>query len=280
MASAQDVLISLPVDILIDIISCLDPVSLIALSQTSKGLRDFINPIEHDFQQRLLALELLPKNGGPELDDYPGYPFRQPKFYLLHETIPQMTNRGRDWWASSWYACFGCMKLLSNAMFDDSELFNTATRKPWMRSSEVQKMALTDWKLATTTESRLSSIQRRAEQDREPTEQYRQQYQTSFHWNKAVNRELNDDEDVEEVRRKHENCIEETNPHIVGKARHERRCVECKFQRNLYRDRPAHQLFVVTPMPQSFSPERTWVWGWASTGCSPVSCQKYWYHPT
>lgn len=53
---------------------------------------------------------------------------------------------------------------------------------------------------------------------------------------------MNDDEDVEEVRRKHENCIEETSPHIVGKARHERRCVECKFQRNLYRDRPAHQL--------------------------------------
>lgn len=99
-----------------------------------------------------------------------------------------MTNRGRDWWASSRYACFGCMKLPSNAMFDDSELFNTATRKPWMRSSEVQKMALTDWKLATTTESRLSSIQRRAEQDRELTEQYRQQYQTSFDWIKAVNR--------------------------------------------------------------------------------------------
>lgn len=40
---------------------------------------------------------------------------------------------------------------------------------------------------------------------------------------------MNDDEDVEEVCRKYENCIEEISFYIVGKVCYEWRCVECKF---------------------------------------------------
>ncbi|KAK1835315.1 hypothetical protein QBC39DRAFT_430916 [Podospora conica] len=57
-------LLSMPFEVLCAIVLLLDPISLIAASQTSRALRTFINPTRHDFIQRLLALKLLPESGG------------------------------------------------------------------------------------------------------------------------------------------------------------------------------------------------------------------------
>ncbi|KAK4205389.1 hypothetical protein QBC40DRAFT_162564, partial [Triangularia verruculosa] len=159
LASAQDISNSIPVDILIEIISWFDPISLIALSQTSKSLRNFVNSVEHDFQQRLLALELLPKDGGPEPDS------ESKSDILQYLNLFVLSHRGKDWWAGHKYACCGCIKILSHSMFEDSDMFNTATRKPWGTSAETQRMTFTDWRSTTTTENRMLLIQRQAAQD-------------------------------------------------------------------------------------------------------------------
>ncbi|KAK0747432.1 hypothetical protein B0T21DRAFT_406062 [Apiosordaria backusii] len=241
MASAQCILYAIPAEILCEIISSLDPIALIALSQASKSLRNFINPIEHDFQQRLLALELLPKYGGAERDLEP----ESPELARLHTS--EMRHRGKDWWASNKYACCGCMKILSHSMFDDDDLFDTTTRKPWATGPETRRMAFTDWKPTNTTDDRLFLIQRQASQDARATEQCRQRYEESISWFKRNLRWSSEDDDEntwddvtmddsvdDEAIPKHLTCVEETAPLIVGKARHKRRCIECKFRRNLY----------------------------------------------
>ncbi|KAK4184228.1 hypothetical protein QBC35DRAFT_455524, partial [Podospora australis] len=52
-----------PAEILYRTIMQLDPDSLINLSQTSKYYRDTIRPTKHDFERRLLYLELQPEIG-------------------------------------------------------------------------------------------------------------------------------------------------------------------------------------------------------------------------
>ncbi|KAK0754788.1 hypothetical protein B0T18DRAFT_399954 [Schizothecium vesticola] len=49
-------LLSMPVEVLCAIVVLLNPISLIAASQTSRALRTFIDPTRHNFIQRLLAL--------------------------------------------------------------------------------------------------------------------------------------------------------------------------------------------------------------------------------
>jgi hypothetical protein len=54
----------MPVEVLCAIFVLLDPISIIATSQTSRALRAIIDPTRHECIQRLLALELLPEYGG------------------------------------------------------------------------------------------------------------------------------------------------------------------------------------------------------------------------
>ncbi|KAK0667870.1 hypothetical protein QBC41DRAFT_190744, partial [Cercophora samala] len=235
MTSAQDLLSTLPVDILIDILSLLDPVSLIAVSQTSQVLRNFVNPVEHDFEQRLLALELLPEHGGPEpvKDDLGST--------LPHLPISCLKNRGEEWWGNNKYACCECMKILPNFMFEDEDLFDPGTRKPWSTSAETQKMALTDWKFVTATETRWSLIKEQVARDAKVTEQYQQQFRKArnrFRENFFGTRSLEDDDEVRIAAvaemDKCKKLLEEAAVHMVGKARHKRRCIECKFQRKRF----------------------------------------------
>ncbi|KAK1827999.1 hypothetical protein QBC39DRAFT_360139 [Podospora conica] len=123
-------LLALPVEILCDIITLVDPITLINLSQTCRRFRDIIQPSHDDFVQRLLALEMTPEHGGiiplfRSRDNHIEPPFEHPD------------------WDRNKYACSGCLKLRSHKCFDNHSILRLKTRKPPPGSSETCK--LTDW---------------------------------------------------------------------------------------------------------------------------------------
>ncbi|KAK4199429.1 hypothetical protein QBC40DRAFT_153012, partial [Triangularia verruculosa] len=221
MASTKSILYTLPSDIFNEIISWLDPISLIGFSQASKALRGYVNPTEWDFQQRLLALELLPEYGGPEPDYKPG-----------RDVHAEINYRGATRWAKNKYACCGCMKILPHFMFDDGALFSKGTRKPFVSGPETQRMVFTSWKPTATTEGRMSMIQRQAMKFASAAEQYERRYDESHNW--FENAWEPDRITREALKAEHLQCFRETTWIITGRARHERRCIECKFQQQGY----------------------------------------------
>ncbi|KAK3349145.1 hypothetical protein B0T25DRAFT_457803 [Lasiosphaeria hispida] len=122
--------LNLPTETLCLIVTYLDPVSLISLSQTSRAFRSLISPDRSHFIQRLLALELLPEFGG---------------------IVPRFRSRDNNlappWedavWTTNKYACAGCMRFLSHMMFDNHSILRLGLRKPPPDSYEANK--LTDW---------------------------------------------------------------------------------------------------------------------------------------
>ncbi|KAK0640558.1 hypothetical protein B0T16DRAFT_418111 [Cercophora newfieldiana] len=123
-------LITLPVEILCMTLTWLDPVSLIAASQTSRSLRNIIKPTRNDFVQRLLALELLPEFGGIV-----------PLFRARDNAMtPPLHSRE---WRRNKYACCVCLKLRSHMWFDNHSILRLGMRKPPPGSREATK--LTDW---------------------------------------------------------------------------------------------------------------------------------------
>ncbi|KAK4197914.1 hypothetical protein QBC40DRAFT_141118, partial [Triangularia verruculosa] len=220
MASTQSMLYSVPPEILNGIISLLDPISLINLSQVSKSLRQYIDPIEFDFQQRLLALELLPEYGNPDPNPVDTALFikRRPISELMHST--------QDWWENSQYACCGCMKMLPHVRFEDGDLFNTTTRKPLESYVEYQSMMFTEWKPTATKEERMASTQKQMLTMfiKEHEERYEAAYYPYNPTRSITRPRRKDDEDP---------YVETFIPLIVGRLRHERRCLECKSQKKL-----------------------------------------------
>ncbi|KAK4097739.1 hypothetical protein N658DRAFT_266372 [Parathielavia hyrcaniae] len=205
----------IPPEILQQAVSQLDPISLIALSQTSKSWRAFINPNQHDYVQRLLALELTPEHGGIV-----------PLFDEVAQKLSPPWDRDGDEWKSNKYACCGCMKLRSHMLFANHAILRRPYRKPPPGSVEADKAAITDWEPLELS-VRWMHIQERAALERRERRRW-----TSIAWWKRDNVLANppahqfasvprppDSEDGEyEIRR-----------YLTGTARQRRRCVECRL---------------------------------------------------
>ncbi|KAJ4288792.1 hypothetical protein N0V88_007328 [Collariella sp. IMI 366227] len=124
--------VHLPIEVLQQIASSLDPLALIAVAQTCRTWRTLINPLPHDFVRRLLALELLPEHGGlvPRWDE------------IDSKVTPPFDS---EEWNTTRYACCGCMKLQTHMMFDNHALLRRHVRKPPPGSIEHETSAVTDW---------------------------------------------------------------------------------------------------------------------------------------
>lgn len=123
---------SLPLELQVEIITILDPIGLISLSQTNKYFRNLIDPKKREFVEKLLQLELTEEFGGPAFEYRARY-FAELKFFWASE----------PWQAIRW-ACCGCMRLLSHAHFDNRSLLRLELRKP---SSGSSKETLTNWRI-------------------------------------------------------------------------------------------------------------------------------------
>ncbi|KAK1835634.1 hypothetical protein QBC39DRAFT_416308 [Podospora conica] len=123
-------LLKTPVEILCAIFTLLDPISLIAVSQTSQALRNTISPSRNDFIQRLLALELLPEFGGIV-----------PRFRGRDGAITPPFKLDSPEWRGNKYACLVCLKLRSHMFFDNHSILRLRTRKPPPGSQEATKLA-------------------------------------------------------------------------------------------------------------------------------------------
>lgn len=147
-------LLSMPFEVLCAIVLLLDPISLIAASQTSRALRTFIDPTRHDFIQRLLALELLPESGGI-------VPLLRARDSAI---TPPM---GSPEWRRNKYACSLCLKLRSHMWFDNHSILRLRLRKPQPGSPEATK--LTTWESPEMRDpaTRWKRAQRRAAEERE-----------------------------------------------------------------------------------------------------------------
>lgn len=262
---------ALPIEILHHIICHLDPISLIALSQTSAWLRGIIHPIRHDFNRRLLALELLPEHGGI--------------VPLFRGRDNQLTpSWDSDEWRSNKYACCGCMKLLPHMMFDNHAILRAPYRKPPPGSIEAQRAGMTDWEPLQPS-IRWKHIQSRTDHDREEQRVRRAAVSDRY-------RELVAPAGQPFARVSHDRAVaaeEEAERYLCGASRHRRRCLECKYQRGDW-SKPGAQLgnkeapivvsrqrdffrgweryftSLLVPLPPDRGP-RTWkVYGVVSTG--------------
>ncbi|KAG9254016.1 uncharacterized protein F5Z01DRAFT_750475 [Emericellopsis atlantica] len=111
---------SLPVEIQWKIFGLLDPIGLIAASQTSKTLREQIRPQRCHFQERLLAVECL-------LEYHAGCTFSTAK------------NTPSPWWTSpEWdqarFACGACLKLRRHTSFQHKYIAQLRFKKPYLGS--------------------------------------------------------------------------------------------------------------------------------------------------
>ncbi|KEZ43484.1 hypothetical protein SAPIO_CDS4686 [Scedosporium apiospermum] len=126
--------LQLPTELQCSIISSLDPITLIAASQTCRRLRKLIDPQRVHFVERLLALETLDKYGAP-VTSFRG---QEPE----------------EWWDSSW-ACTSCLCLLPTKLFTPPYIYNYQYNKPLRKDFDAYGM-LTSWSpTAPTSGTRL-----------------------------------------------------------------------------------------------------------------------------
>lgn len=107
----------LPVDILHYILTLLDPIGVISVSQTNSRLRRIVKPSSQHFVERLLAWEVLPEYGGPT------YHFSS----VENKINPPWSDPA---WATIKFACAGCVRLLHHTKFDNRAIRSIAFRKP------------------------------------------------------------------------------------------------------------------------------------------------------
>ncbi|KAK4459289.1 hypothetical protein QBC42DRAFT_183780, partial [Cladorrhinum samala] len=184
-----------PVEVLSVIISWLDPVTLISLSQSSQLLRRLVNPTRHDFERRLLSLELTPEFGGiiPEISNS----------HLGRVITPP---REQDEWKSNKYACLGCMKLLPHYMFSESGILSLEYAKPLPGTAEAQKSQVTDWQPLSTGRKRKRIIE---EHEAQRVKRVRLMQPRITSGNRVS---------------------AEARTEFAGMWRHKRRCHECRYQ--------------------------------------------------
>ncbi len=207
MTSTASLLLStLPLEILCIIIPLLDPISLISLSQTSRDLRHIINPKKHHFEQRLLALELLPDHGGI----VPTFRARDNKLEPSWDSPEWKQNR---------YACCGCMKLLPHMRFDNHQILGLYLRKPPLGSIEFERLA--DWDSIENSSSAAywERVQARKHISRTARDEYH--LATSGHYNNELDFDVVDTYMSDSIANFNE-------PLLCGRIRHKRRCNECR----------------------------------------------------
>ncbi|KAK8091268.1 hypothetical protein PG994_000773 [Apiospora phragmitis] len=117
MAAPTSPLDSLPVEILCCIFRYLDPITLIAFSQTSSHYRRVISPSKLNHVERLLALELLEEHGGMTT-------IFSPKHNIIK---PNWRDPACD---SMRWACTSCLRLLPHTAFGNHFLLGLGYRKP------------------------------------------------------------------------------------------------------------------------------------------------------
>lgn len=124
----------LPTEIQCSIVRLLDPVSLISISQASTHFRRLVSPNKRHLVERLLALETVLEHGGES-------PFFNPCENSLYPgpSDPE--------WASIRWACTDCLRLLSDAHFDDHSIIKLSYRKP-VAVSSVHELPPTAWEPA------------------------------------------------------------------------------------------------------------------------------------
>ncbi|KXX75057.1 hypothetical protein MMYC01_207769 [Madurella mycetomatis] len=204
---------ALPPEVVGRIISQVDPITLIALSETSTWLRDLIRPTRHDYVRRLLALELLPEHGGI----VPLFRARDNKI-----TPPP----GTTVWRNNKYACCGCMQLLPHMMFDNHAILRLRYRKPPPGSVEAEKCLVTDWEPLEPS-ARWRRIQSQADRERQEQRKWRIQY------HRAVTGPFIPDTANPFGRpdyRLADAVAEEAEKYLCGTSRQKRRCLDCKRQ--------------------------------------------------
>ncbi|KAI5465100.1 hypothetical protein BGZ63DRAFT_402002 [Mariannaea sp. PMI_226] len=107
----------LPVELQCSIIRLLEPVSLIAISQTNSHFRRLVNPQRRHFVERLLAQECAAENGGL-------HPIFRARDNLLSPAYSEEEWRDMRW------ACTSCMRLLHHRYFDNHMILRLRYRKP------------------------------------------------------------------------------------------------------------------------------------------------------
>ncbi|VUC31950.1 unnamed protein product [Clonostachys rosea] len=103
-ARSCDCLSDLPTELQVTIFGKLDPVSIVAVSQVNRPLRNSIDPGEEDYVNSLLALEITPKYGGDALIGVNFEPHR--------------------------WVCTTCRRLRPHEWFDNPSLSNLGYVKP------------------------------------------------------------------------------------------------------------------------------------------------------
>ncbi|KAK4447169.1 hypothetical protein QBC34DRAFT_410041 [Podospora aff. communis PSN243] len=208
---------TLPTEVLCVIISHLDPISLIAIAQTSRAFRTIVSPSRDDFVQRLLALELLPEFGG---------------------IVPIF--RGRDnaltppWncpeWRTNKYACSLCLKLRSHTWFDNHSILRLGMRKPPPGSREASKT--TDWEPLELRNPavRWKRIQQRAAAEEEELRSERQAYRCFCTGADNMDGTLMR-VDFQPIDKR----AEEAEMLLCGRERYKRACVDCRWKRGDWR---------------------------------------------
>lgn len=121
----------LPTEVQCSIVRLLDPVSLISISQASTHFRRLVSPSRRLLVDRLLALETIFDHGG-----------KSPLFNPCENSLHPGPNDAE--WSSIRWACRGCLRLLSDANFDDHSIITLAYRKPAAVSS-VHELPPTTW---------------------------------------------------------------------------------------------------------------------------------------
>lgn len=204
----------LPADVMYVLISHLDPVTLIAMSQTSRGFRQLINPQRYHFVERLLAIELDPRIGGIT----PLFRGRDNK------VIPPFHDEA---WNSNLYACCTCMKLRLHGLFDNQAILRLRLRKPPPGSDEWNRMQRTEWEPIRGG----VNYQRKTahfRQDREKREAATLQYHrasTGYYY--AQNQVGFARADMDPI----DKMATEAESYLVGTQRHKRICLDCRFAR-------------------------------------------------
>ena len=220
---------TLPAELLCLVVGFLDPISLIALSQTSRFFRHFISPTHTHFSRRLLALELLPEHGG---------------------IVPLF--RGRDnrlsppWddpqWQRNRYACCGCLKLLPHTRFDNHSILRMPLRKPPPGSRETENMKLACWepRVQGNAAARRKRMQAPSPEEQERVNQAKLQYHLAATGRlaPAIRFDVVNMGPIDTI-------AEEAEKLLCGVARHRRRCNECRRRHGGYAGQPFYRALVV-----------------------------------
>jgi hypothetical protein len=187
------------------IVTFLDPIGLISLSQACQYFRMLIKPDQHHFMQRLLALELVPEYGGP-IPTIVHSP-------INHTIDPPLSERQA--WKFMRYACVRCLKLLPPTRFANQCLLRMGTCKPARDSEPARQLA--DWTPGDSRGSKAWWIKR--------------QKQIAL-W-KEDERALRDE--FQEAQWAHDSAeAERVGALISGLHRDKRTCNECRFQMGFY----------------------------------------------